>query len=220
MTDVCGVDGTVPMVEMNDDARIPQLGYGVIQIDQVDTVAAVSSALDVGYLLVDTAAYGNEAQVGEAVLGSGPRSTAPRGDRPRIFATVTGCARSGYPISRPISWPASSRTRGGRFGRPGRAAPVRPAGGPAPRARRARNRGGAREVDRPGCGALASTVGTVVIPKPVTRREFARTSMCSTSSSPRTRCASPKAWTSRTGGREGLDPETFEFPKDALHDTR
>ena len=57
-----------PVLELNDGLQIPQLGFGVFMIDEGDTREAVSTALAAGYRHIDTAAaYGNEAQVGEAV---------------------------------------------------------------------------------------------------------------------------------------------------------
>ncbi|MET8230271.1 aldo/keto reductase [Micromonospora sp. NPDC005298] len=63
---------TIPDISLNDGTTIPQLGFGVFQIEPKDTVAAVSTALEVGYRHIDTAEmYGNEAEVGEAVRRSG-----------------------------------------------------------------------------------------------------------------------------------------------------
>ena len=57
-----------PTLELNDGRQIPQLGFGTYKIDEGDAPAAVKSALDVGYWLVDTAAvYGNEKGVGEGI---------------------------------------------------------------------------------------------------------------------------------------------------------
>jgi 2,5-diketo-D-gluconate reductase A len=62
----------VPSLELNDGNRIPQLGFGVFQIEPRDTVEAVKQALDVGYRHIDTAEmYGNEKEVGEAVRDYG-----------------------------------------------------------------------------------------------------------------------------------------------------
>ena len=59
---------TVPSITLNDGATIPQLGFGVFQVDQADTAKAVSEALQTGYRHIDTAEmYGNERQVGEAI---------------------------------------------------------------------------------------------------------------------------------------------------------
>jgi 2,5-diketo-D-gluconate reductase A len=63
---------SVPNIELNDGHSIPQLGFGVFQIDPDETAAAVSEALEVGYRHIDTAEmYGNERGVGEAVRASG-----------------------------------------------------------------------------------------------------------------------------------------------------
>jgi 2,5-diketo-D-gluconate reductase A len=62
----------VPGVTLHDGVTIPQLGFGVFQIDQDGTVAAVGHALRAGYRHVDTAAiYGNEEGVGQAIAESG-----------------------------------------------------------------------------------------------------------------------------------------------------
>src|SRR3954451_7055625 len=61
-----------PTLKMNDGNRIPQLGFGVFQIDPNETVEPVRIALDVGYRLIDTAqGYRNEEAVGEALASSG-----------------------------------------------------------------------------------------------------------------------------------------------------
>jgi len=66
---------------LNDGNTIPQLGFGVFQIEPEDTVTAVSEALRIGYRHVDTAEmYGNEQEVGEAIRSSGL-------DRGEVFVT-------------------------------------------------------------------------------------------------------------------------------------
>jgi 2,5-diketo-D-gluconate reductase A len=63
---------SVPNIELNDGHSIPQLGFGVFQIDPAGTAAAVLDALKVGYRHIDTAEmYGNERGVGEAIRASG-----------------------------------------------------------------------------------------------------------------------------------------------------
>ncbi|MER5897647.1 aldo/keto reductase [Streptomyces sp. NPDC001876] len=63
---------TVPTVTLNNGIAIPQLGFGVFQVPDDETTAAVSAALDAGYRSIDTAAvYGNEAGVGRALADSG-----------------------------------------------------------------------------------------------------------------------------------------------------
>jgi 2,5-diketo-D-gluconate reductase A len=60
------------LVRLNNGVQIPALGFGVFQTAPEDTIAAVTTALDDGYRLIDTAAaYGNEQQVGEAIGRSG-----------------------------------------------------------------------------------------------------------------------------------------------------
>jgi 2,5-diketo-D-gluconate reductase A len=67
-----GLMTAVPSTTLNNGVQMPVLGFGVFQIPPDETAAAVSSALDSGYRLVDTAAgYGNERGVGEAVRRSG-----------------------------------------------------------------------------------------------------------------------------------------------------
>src|SRR4051794_623048 len=62
----------VPDIKLNDGNTIPQLGFGVFQIEPDETAEAVQRALDVGYRHIDTAeGYGNEAGVGEGVRASG-----------------------------------------------------------------------------------------------------------------------------------------------------
>ena len=63
---------TVPTITLNNGRTIPQLGFGVFQIDPKDTVEAVTTALEIGYRHIDTAQmYGNEREVGEAIARSG-----------------------------------------------------------------------------------------------------------------------------------------------------
>jgi 2,5-diketo-D-gluconate reductase A len=62
----------VPGIELNSGATIPQLGFGVFQIEQSQTAETVAKALEIGYRHIDTAQmYGNEAEVGEAIRSSG-----------------------------------------------------------------------------------------------------------------------------------------------------
>src|ERR1700716_3299666 len=71
----------VPTVTLSDGHSIPQLGFGVFQIDPGQTAAVVSDALEVGYRHIDTAEmYRNERGVGEAVRASGL-------DRGEVFIT-------------------------------------------------------------------------------------------------------------------------------------
>jgi 2,5-diketo-D-gluconate reductase A len=62
----------VPNITLNDGNAIPQLGFGVFQIEPESTAEAVSEALEIGYRHIDTAEmYGNEKEVGEAIRASG-----------------------------------------------------------------------------------------------------------------------------------------------------
>ena len=62
----------VPNITLNDGNTIPQLGFGVFQIEPEGTAEAVSEALRIGYRHIDTAEmYGNEKEVGEAIRDSG-----------------------------------------------------------------------------------------------------------------------------------------------------
>jgi 2,5-diketo-D-gluconate reductase A len=71
----------VPDLALNNGQTIPQLGFGVFQIDPAETAEAVGRALEVGYRHIDTAEmYRNEKGVGEAVGVSGL-------DRAEVFVT-------------------------------------------------------------------------------------------------------------------------------------
>jgi 2,5-diketo-D-gluconate reductase A len=62
----------IPTVTLNNGVQMPQLGFGVFQVSDDDTTAAVSTALAAGYRSIDTAAiYGNEAGTGRALAESG-----------------------------------------------------------------------------------------------------------------------------------------------------
>lgn len=64
-------------ITLNNGLEIPQLGFGVFQINESgECERAVSDALETGYRLIDTAAsYGNEVEVGNAIKSSGiPRA--------------------------------------------------------------------------------------------------------------------------------------------------
>ena len=67
---------SIPTITLNNGVTIPQLGFGVFQVPDDETTAAVTAALAAGYRSIDTAAiYGNEAGVGRALAESGiPRA--------------------------------------------------------------------------------------------------------------------------------------------------
>jgi 2,5-diketo-D-gluconate reductase A len=71
----------VPTIELNDGVRIPQLGFGVFQIDPKSTAEVVKTALDIGYRHIDTAEmYRNERGVGQGIRDAGV-------DRTEVFIT-------------------------------------------------------------------------------------------------------------------------------------
>jgi 2,5-diketo-D-gluconate reductase A len=71
----------VPAITLNDGAAIPQLGFGVFQIDPDETASAVKTALDIGYRHIDTAEmYQNERGVGQGIRDAGV-------DRADVFIT-------------------------------------------------------------------------------------------------------------------------------------
>jgi 2,5-diketo-D-gluconate reductase A len=71
----------VPTITLNNGVDIPQLGFGVFQIEPEKTKDATLAALEVGYRHIDTAEmYGNEKEVGEAVRAFGL-------DRADVFVT-------------------------------------------------------------------------------------------------------------------------------------
>ena len=72
----------VKNITFNDGNSIPQLGYGVWQIEDNGTADAVGTALEAGYRHIDTASiYGNEVGVGRGIAAS----SVPRED---IFLTT------------------------------------------------------------------------------------------------------------------------------------
>ncbi len=79
---------SVPDLSLNNGQTIPQLGFGVFQIDPAETADAVRQALEVGYRHIDTAEmYQNERGVGEGIRASGI-------ERSEVF--VTSKLNNGY----------------------------------------------------------------------------------------------------------------------------
>ena len=61
-----------PMVTLSDGNLIPQIGLGVLRIDDEGVTSVVEGALEVGYRHIDGAAgYNNEAGVGRALRNAG-----------------------------------------------------------------------------------------------------------------------------------------------------
>jgi 2,5-diketo-D-gluconate reductase A len=62
----------IPTVDLAGAVSIPQFGLGVFQVPPEDTFENVTTGIAAGYRHIDTAkAYGNEAEVGQAVRASG-----------------------------------------------------------------------------------------------------------------------------------------------------
>jgi diketogulonate reductase-like aldo/keto reductase len=62
----------IPTVKLNNGVEMPQLGFGVFQVPDDETTAAVTTALETGYRSIDTAmVYGNEGGVAKALASSG-----------------------------------------------------------------------------------------------------------------------------------------------------
>ncbi|MFJ9407045.1 aldo/keto reductase [Streptomyces sp. NPDC101393] len=113
---------SVPDVTLSSGAKIPQLGFGVFQVEDDKTTAAVSTALEAGYRSIDTAAiYGNESGVGRALAESGiPRAelflttklwNADQGYDSTLAAFDTSLAKLGldYVDMYLIHWPTPAR---------------------------------------------------------------------------------------------------------------
>lgn len=65
-------DFIMEYVTLNNNVKMPKLGYGVYQTPADETERCVSEAIKVGYRSIDTAqAYGNEEGVGNAIANSG-----------------------------------------------------------------------------------------------------------------------------------------------------
>ncbi|MET8610253.1 MULTISPECIES: aldo/keto reductase [Streptomyces] len=72
----------VPPIILNNGVEMPQLGFGVWQVQDDEAERAVATALEAGYRSIDTAAaYGNEEGTGRAIAASG----LPRDD---VFVTT------------------------------------------------------------------------------------------------------------------------------------
>ncbi|REK85309.1 aldo/keto reductase [Streptomyces inhibens] len=62
----------VPSLALNNGIAMPQLGFGVWQVEDDQAFTVVGQALEAGYRSIDTAAiYGNEAGTGRALAASG-----------------------------------------------------------------------------------------------------------------------------------------------------
>lgn len=119
-----------PMVTLSDGTAIPQIGLGVLRIDDEGVVPVVESALEAGYRHIDGAAgYDNEDGVGRALeetgYASGPRretlwvTTKLRDSEQgydstlRAFDRQLGLLRLDYVDMYMIHWPTPFDWRGG-----------------------------------------------------------------------------------------------------------
>ncbi|MET0453486.1 MAG: aldo/keto reductase [Mycobacterium sp.] len=120
MTSAAANPSQIPNVALNDDNSIPALGIGVGELSDAETERAVSTALEIGIRLIDTAAaYGNEEAVGRAIAASGiPRAeifvttklaTADQGFRAAQDACRASVERLGtdYVDAYLIHWPVA-----------------------------------------------------------------------------------------------------------------
>ena len=66
---------TIPEFTLNDGTTLPVIGFGTYKLNGNEGAQAITSAIDIGYRLIDTAYnYENEGTVGEAIRrGSVPR---------------------------------------------------------------------------------------------------------------------------------------------------
>ena len=68
----------IPQISLNNNVEIPQLGFGVYQVDPAETERVVSDALAAGYRHIDTAAaYFNEEASPPNCGSATPVTTAP-----------------------------------------------------------------------------------------------------------------------------------------------
>lgn len=70
---------TIPTITLNDEKTIPAIGFGTYPLNGDEGYAAIRTALDAGYRLIDTAVnYGNEEVVGRAIRDFLKESGTPR----------------------------------------------------------------------------------------------------------------------------------------------
>src|SRR5699024_3343791 len=59
---------TIPVVTLNDGTTLPVIGLGTYKLNGNEVAQAITSAIDIGYRLIDTAYnYENEGTIGEAI---------------------------------------------------------------------------------------------------------------------------------------------------------
>src|ERR1700738_2272034 len=76
LTGGAAVPSATPSIALKEENTLPARGLGVAELSDDETERAISTALEMGYRLIDTASvYGNEAAVGRAIAASGiPRA--------------------------------------------------------------------------------------------------------------------------------------------------
>jgi 2,5-diketo-D-gluconate reductase A len=81
------LSGLAPVVRLNNSVEMPHLGLGTSPMNDAETQAAVTEAIERGYRLIDTAEnYRNETGVGRGIRDSGI-------DRAELFVTTKFNAR-------------------------------------------------------------------------------------------------------------------------------
>jgi len=77
---------TIPEITLNDGTTLPVIGFGTYNLNGNEGAHAITSAIDIGYRLIDTAYnYENEGTVGKAIR----RSSVPR-EELRITSKLPG----------------------------------------------------------------------------------------------------------------------------------
>ncbi|WP_273851951.1 aldo/keto reductase [Guptibacillus spartinae] len=77
---------SIPEITLNDGLTLPAIGFGTYKLNGNNGATGITSAIDVGYRLIDTAYnYENEGTVGEAIR----RSTIPRNEL-RVTSKLPG----------------------------------------------------------------------------------------------------------------------------------
>ena len=112
------------MPELNDGTTLPDIGFGTYPLRGEEGTAAVLSALEAGYRLIDTAVnYQNEDAVGRAIA----ETSVPRDEI--IVATKVPLPVSVWPQTRPCVEEETTGPRGAVTSTPnvnqGEAGPVR-----------------------------------------------------------------------------------------------
>ena len=102
---------SIPTISLNDGHSIPQLGFGVLQIDPPRPPSAVSVALEIGYGNDTAEMYRNEQGVGDAVRAWGL-------DRGDVYVTSKLNNGSHRPGRRAPSVRRDARAAGLRLRRP------------------------------------------------------------------------------------------------------